>query len=161
MTIRLHGFARGLLSLVGAQNFGSAPNELGDVILPTVDVSPMFQASKASYESLSFNPPIVGITTVFTVPTGEMWILEAADVRMSAGVGESVTGFGLCLTLPSNAALMASEKVAVVASTLNWATLRFPGIVLNAGNGIGYFAEGVTGAVDGFITIRIVRLTGA
>lgn len=159
---RLAGFPQGLLSLLGSQDFGEAPNELSQVIVPIVDLTPMYQASKQSIETTSPGNAIAGVNgTTFQVPTGETWIIKAADVRMAAGAGAAVSAFCLVITSPGpsgNAALFASEMSAVAANQIRHANLRFPGIVLPSGAGIGYYAEGLTLATPVFVTVAATRL---
>lgn len=162
---RLSGYPAGLLSLLGSQNFGQTPNELGQMIVPIVDLTGMYGQSKQSFETVAPGNAVNGVTsTVFQVPVGETWILNAADVRMAPGAATGVDNFALVLsaTGPTGTAVIFAssfvQPAAVLPGDIAWATLRFPGIRLPPGSGIGYYAEGVVGAVPVFVSIAATRL---
>jgi len=90
---RLAGFPTGLLSLVGSQNFGSAPKDLGDVVQPTLDLSELYLLSQLVPFSGTLTAPANGANSAqggIAVPNGEVWYVQQVGLQVLTGVG--VTG---------------------------------------------------------------------
>jgi len=90
--VKISGFPAGLLSLLDAQNFGEAPNELLSGISPTVDLAHMFALSKqvaisgsnSSITAAGFALMTAGLVLP-VVPVGEVW-----HVKLWSGIVQTV-----------------------------------------------------------------------
>jgi hypothetical protein len=161
---RISGFPTALLSLLGSQNFGQAPNELGPTIAPCVDVGDLFALTAQTTANASIaaivNGPNVGAAERIQVPQGEVWRIYQISAFVATGVGATLTHY-LQVVAGQNQSVTVSEAVAQVASTarFNIAKLTAP-LWLQAGNFIQLYAADVVGAAPGSVTAIVQRFRG-
>lgn len=96
---------QGLQDLLGSQNFGDNPSELGSVVAPTLDLERLLFAERRWFSyKLAANVAVDGSFNVHTVPAGELWLVENCAVGVTlAGVGGSWQGvFGVSATQLTN-----------------------------------------------------------
>jgi len=92
MASTISKFAKGFLSLLGVQNFGSNPRVLADHVQATVDIGEQYQVE--TQETLfGSNSAANGFRAVsgsqLIVPTGEIWRVLAYAVSVVSAAGET------------------------------------------------------------------------
>lgn len=149
---------RGLLGLLGAKTFGTSPSYLGETMVPTVDVGPMFSANNYQFASdvvigaiLSGgngqNWPLTG--NMYT-PIGKIRIPIAYGLIVICGAGEALQITPtITLNTQTSRSTAIGQPISVPASVTTWAGIALPpGLVLTPGMGFGYQIGAITGAVD-------------
>jgi len=86
-------YPRGFLSLLGLQNFGENPRDVGGVISPVVDIGDQFLVESFEIRTGNNAAGATGFNK-FTnnsliVPQGELWRVFAFSVQVVSGVGAS------------------------------------------------------------------------
>jgi len=165
MAIRLSNFPKGLLSLLGAQNFGVNVKEFADSIVGTVELADLLGTSLQLIQSGVFNPiangnnlPTAANQPNLIVPTGETWKVFAIHSTCVAAAGEAAT-FAPTVNIGA-ATLYLAPPVAVAASSTRWnpATGLAGPIYVPSGGRFGIAADAVTGVPIGGITVLAQRL---
>lgn len=119
--MRLASLPRGLLALIGAQNFGEAPKEMGNQVVPTIDVTKLYLLNEHRQTFGSTATPTNGYNSLITVPAGEVWNIRAMAALMSNGVG--VTGAVVPAVRANNATTAMATSLAVAASSSRYVGL--------------------------------------
>jgi hypothetical protein len=88
---RLSSFPTALLSLLGSQNFGESPNELGQMVVPTVDIGELFALTKQVPVFGQLAAPAIGNNAGqgIVVPSGEVWRVMYGGLFVNCGAGVS------------------------------------------------------------------------
>lgn len=73
----------GLLDLLLTQQQGKNPNELGDMLLPVIDLSPFYMQERLTTATTSLTNAVVGSSATITIPAGESWMMHFLSVRGS------------------------------------------------------------------------------
>lgn len=119
MATRISGFPTALLALVGSQNFGVAPKELGELVTPTLDMTPLYLLGQQTTVSITLSAPANGGNQAqgLSIPQGENWYIHNVGLQVLAGAG--VTGeFSLYWTaMPGNGFSPIADTVVMTAST--------------------------------------------
>lgn len=97
---QLHGYPAGFASLVGLQNFGEMPRELGFSISPTLDMFRHYLANRMEHGFCTFTPVLGIVQPSFalagamnpTVPAGELWWFEHVTLRINPQAGIAFRG---------------------------------------------------------------------
>lgn len=149
-------FPRGLLSLLGVQNFGENPREFMDELRGTIDVGEQLELDSTTWSVAAPVALVNGFNAYFTVPQGEVWKLKHAHAGVTTGVGEAVT-YMPAINVENQSFQLAAPRT--VAASLNDSS---PSIVQNiwlpAGARVGVFASATTGAplgTAGLIAVRV------
>lgn len=151
---RLSGFPTGLLSLLGSQNFGEAPNELGDVIAPTVDIGELFALTRQEAIFVSYATPTTGNNNGagLIVPPGEIWRVMAGGAFAAPGAGVTFQ-FGPHVIVGNTTPL--APFVAAVASQIRVNPIPFGGFWIGAGSELGVYLSDVVGVPGaGSVSLR-------
>lgn len=84
---RINRVPLGLQDLLGSQNFGDNPSELGSVVAPTLDMTNFLRAERRWFAQASaFAIAVDGQVTAIQVPQGEIWYVNAFAMGV-AGTG--------------------------------------------------------------------------
>jgi len=147
--VKLTGFPRGLLDLIGSNNFGDNPNEMSPVIVPTIDLTDLYMATRiVSRAGIGSGAPAAGVNRVLLteVPQGKLWALYSAAASFSAEAGVTAD-VGLALTVPADNAYRTylTNWVAVAAGLTKAATAQFAPMFLPSGSRLGVYLQNVTG----------------
>ncbi len=98
MTTRISTWPAGLLGLLRAQNFGTAPGDLADTVWPVVEIRDQYIQNSLEHAFALFTPALGVINQdapagsgelLFLVPAGELWWIEECTLRLNpaAGIG--------------------------------------------------------------------------
>lgn len=139
----LSSYPTGFLSIVGSQNFGEAPRELGSVIAPTMEMGELFMLSKQEAVYVGYAAPIFGNNNGngLIVPPGEVWRVLAGGAFALPGAGISFM-FGPHI-ISGNATPLV-PLVPAVASMIRAATIQLP-FWARAGEELGVYLSDVVG----------------
>lgn len=160
--MRLAGFPAGLLDLVGAQNFGSAPNNLSDVIVPTLNIDDLYLAGRV--EQIATVGDVIAVGTngtkifVHTVPAGELWRVWAGSALASTAAGEAVVFTPILLF--GNSPIAAGPTTTLGASANGFAQMTSLPLWLRSGTKIGIWGHSATGVPSGSVALAVTRLRG-
>ena len=143
MPAQLGNFPKGLLSLLGLQNFGESPRLLSDTVSPVVDQGEQlllnFQESLFGANAAAANGFNAFAASDLVVPPGDVWRLIAFSVTVVAGVG--CTGRMGCSVRTNGPGagprFPISNPVDWVASTTNWVCMTTPPFWLLPGYQLG------------------------
>lgn len=91
---RINRVPFGLQDLLGSQNFGDNPSELGGVVAPVLDMSPYLTAERYSYKHDTDVLADNGQITTFLVPDGEIWYVLAVGGALEPASGTPIVDFG-------------------------------------------------------------------
>jgi hypothetical protein len=155
-------FAKGFLSLLGVQNFGSNPRTLADHVQATVDIGEQYQVE--TQEALFGNNSAANGFRAFTgsnltVPAGELWRVLAYAVSVVSGVGD--TGrVGPSVRIGGNAGprYPLGNPIDYVASQTNWVFFDAQPLWLPAGYELGAECAQTVGAATITGNVIFVRL---
>lgn len=158
--MKVSGFPRGLLDLLGSNNFGENPSELSSVIVPVVDLTPLYLASRvASRAGIGSTAiPVQGFNpvTLLTVPSGRVWAVYSAAAGFSPEAG--VTGsVALAVISPTDNAYrtyLSPLVDAVAGDVTRIAAANFAPLWLGPGCQIGAYLINVTGAMTAASSIE-------
>lgn len=80
-----------MLDLVGSQNFGVAPKDLGELVVPQIDLSPLYLLTKQRAQVQIVAVPAAGQNAGggLVVPAGEVWKVHAGGIFVLCGAGVS------------------------------------------------------------------------
>jgi len=84
----------GLQDFLGNRNQGDNPSVFGEVVTPTLDMTPFFSINNEKLYSEGFGIITANATIDHTVPEGEVWILKSMGMyhkANSAGAGDGYT----------------------------------------------------------------------
>lgn len=159
---QIAGFPTGLLDLLGSQNFGENPRDLGNVIAPVVDVRELFQVTK---QRVIFNSGTDVLangnnslkTFALTVPAGEVWRIVAGSAFLNTAVGETVGQAYLSATIGGGTTII-SDGVPLAASQTRWANLSAEPFFAPAGTLLSIWGSEVVGVPTAALTILAARL---
>jgi len=158
MPIRLSGFPKGLLSLLGSNSFGVNPSELGDVIAPVVDLTGMYLISAQTVISTNVNPlvngPNAGVVN-HTVPVGEMWYVHSIDAAIFAVAASS--GDISAAMVQDGVTTMLTSSLVVPVNTTRFISAQ-PGIWLPSGAALRMYGATVVGTPIGGLTAVVSKL---
>jgi len=150
----LHGFPKGLLSLVGSQAFGTNPKQLGDVVAPTIDLRDLYLLSVQSSIAGSAAAPAAGFNLCLTVPEGNVWRILAGGGIIVNGAG--VTGdWGLTIKPGGGSEVPLTSVIATAANQVRFLPLTNGPIWASAGTQIGLNGSALVG-VPGSCTVSLV-----
>lgn len=154
---------RGLLALLGIQNFGEAPRAMADSYSAVIDALDAFLASEAQVINLAVTPTGTnGFYSPYTVPAGNVFVLAAggSTVEMAAGFSCQNT---FAMRYNTNAGYIASlaPQVPVAASSQVRSVRQGPVLWCPAGTDLGAYLSGVTGGVLAAPSEVRVELFGA
>lgn len=146
---RLAGFAKGFLSLLDLQNFGTLPKELQDSVSPTIEMGDLYLLSKQSGFFGSNAAPANGFNLltapagiVSAVPAAEVWRLHALSIIIAAGAGAAILATP-AVRIDGNAIPLAPLLPVAATETRVQMSLA-PPLWLNAGTELGFYAQGTT-----------------
>jgi hypothetical protein len=157
VTVRLHGYPAGFQSLVGSQNQGASPAELGDVIAPCVDLTEAYLLGKQEGIAAVIAAPVNTINTAFEVPIGEVWRVNGGGCFVTTGAGESLDWTP---TIEINGVVMPLETtLAQAASQTRMRSIWARGYIwAQAGHKLGIYITGLVGAPTVSCSYSISRL---
>jgi hypothetical protein len=158
MALQLSQFAKGLLDLVGLQNFGENPRELSPVVVPTVDIGEQYQVQLLRPVALPIADILVGSNsgTTLTVPAGEVWCLKQAAAGAVTDAAEAIA-FNVAVQIEGNSYAL-GPLVTLAASVSGLSVSLYQNLWLPAGAAIGVFCQSKTGTVNGTVTAMFTRL---
>lgn len=81
----------GLLSFFGIKNTGRNPDQLANVIAPTLDLSRWYLEQNSQSSATNQAVAAVGFTSVLVVPDGQTWAILGCSVNSQAALGAGVT----------------------------------------------------------------------
>lgn len=156
--VKIAGFAKGFLDLLGLQSFGEMPKDLSGTIVPTIEQLEMFLASKQVTLGGGSTTPATGFNVVnaptFTVPAGEVWVLKAAT---AFGVAEAGVTFQVSPSLRFGGSiaptLCAPQPVGASSSSSNGVVM--PPLWLPSGTELGVRIDALTGAPTAASTFNL------
>ena len=91
--MEIAGFARGLLSLLGAKTRGVGLQQGSDFVQPTLDVSRQMGANRRINFTQNVGSLAAGTQAILTVPPGKIWRLIFASCELTTnGAGSFTTG---------------------------------------------------------------------
>ena len=156
----ISGFPRGLLDLLGSQNFGEAPRELGNVVFPVADITDLYLLSKKSVDVVIANPLTNGTNTAnsLLVPNGEVWRVDGFSVFASCAAGETVD-ITPVVTI-SGGTMAVGPTVPVAANQSRYAAMTLSPFWLPSGSRVQVFASGIAGVPFGSITAMVSKVRG-
>lgn len=136
----LSGFPKGLLDLVGSQNFGINPKDLGETVQPVIDLTELYLVGKidAPQGSLAVAVNGVNIMTVggvgdpLLVPNGEVWRVFAFAVSCFVGAASSFT-YGPAVQMQGGRFQLSRSQDNATALSSNWNAMDSAPIWLPAG----------------------------
>jgi hypothetical protein len=155
----------GLLGFLGIKNGGRYPQQLSDVLMPTVNMAPWYiQTNIQSRRATPVNVTAVGFTSYLQVPAGELWAITAAQWNSNAvlGAGVSLRGFVAAAQIDgvgfAGAALGPYAAMTAGEVFVSGSTLQNP-LILPPLTEVGFFASLVTaGPVAGALQLWYTRL---
>jgi len=158
MAFQLSQFAKGFLDLVGLQNFGESPKQLGETIIATVDIGEQYQVQKLSVIALPIADILVGANTgaTLTVPAGEVWCLKQAAAGAVTDAAEAIV-FNIAVQIEGNSYAL-GNLTTLAASVSGLSVSLYQNLWLPAGAAIGVFCQSKTGTVNGTVTAMFTRL---
>jgi len=154
--VRLSAFPRGLLSLLGAQNFGVNVKDLADVVSPVVDIAEQYLADRLEI-TFGGNNAAGGFVSGLTIPTGEVWKVYSLNIGMTTGVGVTIAAYAPAIKL-SGVTYQVANPRAMAASSTDWNQSTLLPMFLPAGTEFGGFYAGVVGAPLGSVDVLFARL---
>lgn len=84
----LQRIAKGFSGLLGLRAEGQNPTQVAEFLQPTIDTLAMYAAQKGMrIQSVSSGIGSIGATIEVPVPAQAIWLLHAAEVRVSYGAG--------------------------------------------------------------------------
>jgi hypothetical protein len=138
------------LNLVGSQNKGLAPNELADVIAPTIDLGPMYLVSRQEAEAAIIAAPANGINNAITVPTGEVWRVNFGGAFCATPAGVTLD-WALAANLDGGAMPLA-DTLSQAASQTRLMAMKSGPIWLTGGQSLGVYITNLVG-VPTFVSV--------
>lgn len=163
MALTVSKIPRGILSLLGIQNFGQSPRAMADAYTPTLDMIDAFLASEATVVNQAVTPGGTnGFYSCYTVPDNQVLVLQAggALAEMAAGFACNVT-FAMRYNTGAGFVTSLAPQVAVAATQQNRSVRMGPVLWLPPGTQLGGYLSGVTGGVLGAPSEVRVELFGA
>jgi hypothetical protein len=123
----------GLLSLLGLQNGGVTPVTLGNMTVPTFELSDWYlRAKREMLVSTALNVPTGAVATYsplvgFTVPNNEWWWVENYSLSLQTAAGDTISaGWSLGFQSQSIIAAVGDQQVAVAPSLAAWVNAHDP-----------------------------------
>lgn len=154
---RLAGFPSGLLSLVGSANFGDAPNQMGDVIAPCIELQDLYLLTAQEPEILIVAAPANGINAGIRVPAGEVWKVVQGGVFVDTGAGVSLTSWTPVVEASGGVIPIADSVLAHPASQTILKAIHTP-FWVKAGDQVSVYIRGLAGVPTISIALLISRL---
>jgi len=155
--IPLTNFPKGLLDLVGSNNFGENPREMSDLITPVMEIGRLYLAQfLTTVAGIGVGAPTAGFNLIanLVVPTGKVWALYsvAAAFTTEAGVAGDVL---VSLVSIGNVRTFLSNSVATAASQTKMSTTQFSDpVMLPAGTKLGVYLQNITGVPTGASSVE-------
>jgi len=139
--VKTGALPRGLLALVGAQNYGEAPNAISDAIACVLDVTALFLVNDTRVLFGSNAAPAGGFNSVgIQVPVGEVWNVRVFQALCAAGAGASCS-FAPALRANNVAIALTNTQTAAASTTRHGSTGPLPdGLWLTSGTELGVLA---------------------
>jgi len=159
--ITLSNYPKGLLDLLGSQNFGENPRIFEDRILGVVDVGAQLQVNKTvAIATPAFLPGGTGFrvdaNNLLRVPAGETWLVKAFHAGVTTAVGEAIN-YHPAVGMDGNSFALATSR-AVGASLNDSHPSIVQGFWIPAGAQLGVFVNSLTGAPFAALGAIVVRL---
>jgi len=143
---RLSGFPKGLLSLLGSNNFGTNPKELGETIAPVVDTTDYFALQLQVGAAAVAGAPAGGPNILFTVPAGEVWKVCVYSIFVATG-GAATVGAAYTSASIGGATHILGAGVPLAINNSRWAVMSAEPFFLNAGESLGAYISELVGAI--------------
>jgi len=158
------GFPAGFNDLVGNNNFGEAPRQLSDVVVPTVDIGEQYLAARQVVAFNAGGPFAIangangGAGFTINVPAGELWRVYGYSALLTCGAGDSLaaqtiltvdgvtTATGAPILLPNN--------------TVRWIHSSQTPFWARAGSRISVWGSEVVAAPTCSLTVLCTKLKG-
>lgn len=158
MTFSVSQFPRGLLSLLNIQSGGRAPNQLAEIINPTIDVSELYLA-QGMIQTAQGTPgaPSAGNNPLVTIPPNEIW--KVYQFSASLGLGAGGTGVvAPTVVLNSTNSNLLGELVNGIANGTVWSQSWNLPIWFPAGTQFGAFCNGLAVATVASVSLLYTPL---
>lgn len=161
--MKISAYARGLLNLVGAQNFGANVAQVNDAFAPIIDCTELLEAEKL--QTVQGNAAIVGGTSTYVptldVPAGEIWRLRWWTLVCVTAVAETVTNAGLAWRVggAGGNVLNLTNPMSLIASQTSFQCAQgHPSLIIPPGSQFGCFASAIAGAPTFVVTLYVAKL---
>jgi len=159
----LSGFPAGFNDLVGNNNFGEAPRQLSDVVVPTVEIGDQYLASR---QVVAFNPGTGGVANgangsagfSLTIPTGEIWRVYGFSALVSTGAGDTLTAQPIITVDGGTTAV--GPSITLAASQQRWAVSSQTPFWARSGTRFSLYGSEVVGGPTAALTVLCTRLKG-
>lgn len=138
--MKISQFPRGLLALLNVQSGGRAPNDLSEIIAPSVDVGKFFEAQLMVQQSATDATPSAGNNPVITIPANEIWIVYQCSAFLDLGAGGTGLVAATVVLNSSNSNLLGELVTGVDAATV-WSQARNLPITFPAGTQFGAYCN--------------------
>jgi hypothetical protein len=149
---------RGLLALLGIQNFGESPRQLADLVSPVLELLDLYTLSTRECAVGTNAAPALGpnlytapnsgyVDLSQAVPVGEVWYVHDYCVQVTPGAATSITIQPRIRTI--NASYGASIPMAITGAAGNpeWdVPSPFRGVWVSGGTQFGFRVNAITGA---------------
>jgi hypothetical protein len=139
--MEIAGFARGLLSLLGAKTRGIGLQQSSDFVQPTLDISKQMGANRRVNFTQNVGSLAAGTQAILIVPPGKTWRLILVSCELTTNAGGSFTTARLFITPgegPSGFNFPVTAAQSGVASTTTVLSFVPPGeLWLNSGTIVG------------------------
>lgn len=163
-SFRIQRYPRGLLPALSLKGPGDTPHVLAAETRAIFDTTQLYLQELNTQASFFFNPYANGFNqnAAFVVPASEMWIVTGAGGETSAAAASSGR-LQVVYARRSSAykfwplqepQVFAASQTAVIGRALRWQEL-----ILQPGDALGVYANGITGTVNGYFNIDYYRLT--
>lgn len=114
----INRFAQGALDLIGAKSDGRLPNQLGEVVNPTLDMSRFYKAQRFDQASNAGTFLFTGTGPILSVPNTEAWEVLSFFGQLSFNVvGQSASIRLLLANLPSGATVVKAMNEPIVSTS--------------------------------------------
>lgn len=156
----LSGFPKGLLSLLGSQNFGINPKDLSDVVAPTVELSELYLLSKqvSTFQTIAAPANGTNAGAGLIVPAGEVWRVHAGGIFVITGVG--VTLDITPITIVNGITCPLASTTSIAASLFRWVPMIMNPFWADAGSELGAYISALVGAPTVSIQYLVSKLRG-
>lgn len=142
----INNIPSGLLSLLQLKEQGQNPNELGNLVVPTLDLLPFYMATLQTDQvqvSAAINAVGAVLDTTLVVPPNEVWLVSHYSVIALMGAAQTITVQPLFRPLVVNQAL--GPAVAVAANQQGIAITQTLPFIARQGSAFGCNVQAITG----------------
>jgi len=152
----ISGFPIGFLSLLESKTFGNNPNQVGDVLLPTVDIGDLFLTTKQTAHVQGVAAPANGPNAGIFVPPGEVWRIHAGGMFAICPVGATIDA---TLVVEQNSGVLPlSDTLVIAPNTTRWLSMKSPAFWLQAGAQFSVYITSLAGAPTVSLGILVSKL---